>query len=299
MRCTQGVRGILTGTRPAALVASAVLATAVGASGQGARAAAPAGAPATTATRSAPVQPCPTQPVEPNPPAAATPAATVPVPAPVDLPASSAAFGAGYPGNARYLVGPGDWTCDAVYFAGDGGEQAYLHPAPAESDPVGARFASLVQAVFDSGGAQTDVDLACPFIAQATAPTTPGGQPATCLAPPPQSADQVHPVATGTPGLHVAAVGVPSGVREPNIAASGQSPPAGPSRPVVALVTLQGPQGTAQEISCAMTGSTAVESCQASLGYFLATSAVGGQLSDTELAGAVADLDAFVAAFLG
>ncbi|MQS17022.1 hypothetical protein F7Q99_33745 [Streptomyces kaniharaensis] len=256
------------------------------------------GSPA-SAARTAPVHACPDEPLTPGLPPLKPLPNTVPLPDPVHLAAGTAVFGARYPGNTQYLVAPSDWSCDVVFFSGDGGEQAYIHPGAHTNDPLSAQYTSLVQAVFNSGGVQTDVDLACPFIPQATAPAQPGGQPGTCLAKPRQPADQVHVVPTNTPGLFVTAVGVPAGVRESNIAASQQAPPSGQTNPVVALVTLQGPGGTAQEISCAMPKPAATANCQASLDFFLATSAVGQKLSSTDLSNAIENLNNFLASYLG
>ncbi|WP_280728206.1 hypothetical protein [Kitasatospora sp. MAA4] len=254
------------------------------------------------ASRTAPVQACQGQSNGPGLPPLKALSGTVPVPDPINLPPTAAVFGASYPGDAQYLVAPSGWTCDTVFFSADGGEQAFVHPGASVADPLSAQFSSVVQAVFNSGGVQTNVDLACPFVPQATAPATPGGQPGNCTAPPRQSADRVHAVATGNPGLSVAAIGVPSGVREPNLPVTTQAPPTGPGspgNPVVALVVLQGPQGTAQEVTCSLPKATATAGCQATLGYFLANSPVGQQMSSTDLANAVADLNNFISAFVG
>ncbi|MFJ8623476.1 hypothetical protein ACIRD3_11605 [Kitasatospora sp. NPDC093550] len=290
MRGTRGMRGRAgsrrTGSRRAGsrrvragvLVAAAALAGG-GQFGSGAWPAAAAG--------TAPVRVCPAETLPPGLPSPAAAPASAPVPDGVVLPPSAALFAARYPGDVQYLVAPGDWTCDVVFFAGDGGEQAFVHPGPPVADPAGARFASVVQAVFVSGGAQTNIDLACPFIPQATAS---GG---ICNSPPHQGADRLHPLPVRTPGVFLTAVGVPAGTREPDLPATG-----GPDR-TVALVTFQTPGGPGQEIGCTVPASASpVPTCQAALGHFLATSAAGRQLPPADLAAALADLDAFVAAYL-
>ncbi|MBD0692994.1 hypothetical protein BG452_12065 [Streptomyces sp. CBMA123] len=230
---------------------------------------------------------CPAQAGVPGPPPGAVPA-SVPVPDGVSVPATAAVYGARYPGEAHFLVAPADWTCDAVFFAGDGGQQAYVHPGAPAADPAGTRFDAVVQAVFVSGGAQTEVDLACGLLPAA------GAAPNTCNAPARLPATLVHPVPTRAPGLLPAAVGVPANTREPNLATTG-----GPNR-TVALVTFQSPAGPAQEISCTLPASASpVATCQAALGHLLATGAAAKQLSSADLAAALTDLDAFVAGYLG
>ncbi|MEE1785788.1 hypothetical protein PUR71_23200 [Streptomyces sp. SP17BM10] len=270
------------GSRVGVVVAAAGLAAAVCGAG-------PAVAAGDSGSRTVAVQACPDESTGPGMPPLKALAAQVTLPDGVTLPPGAAVFGARYPGDAQYVVAPGGWTCDVVFFAGDGGEQVYVHPGAHAADPPGASFTSLVQAVFDSGGVQTDVDLACPFIPQAVPP---GGQ---CLAPPRQSADVVHAVRTGDPHLYAAAVSVPAGTREPNLAASGQAPAGTPPGRVFALVTLAGTGGAAQSISCALPGPAAASTCQAALGYLLATSATGQRLSAGRLSAALTDLNGFVA----
>ncbi|MGF1424910.1 hypothetical protein [Kitasatospora sp. LaBMicrA B282] len=335
-------------------------------SGQAAFAAGGAAPPSSSSTRTVPVQACPAEPLAPGAPSPSPSlkpvAGSVPVPNGVTLPPSVTVYGASYPGDAQYLVAPSGWACDVVSFSADGGEQAYVHPGANSTDPLSAQYTSLVHAVFNSGGAQTNIDLACPFIPQAT---TPGGgaPPNTCTAQPHQSGDVLHVVPTNTPGLYVTVVGVPVGVHEPNLAASQQAPTSGQPNPIVSLVTFQGPGGPAQEISCALpkpgqspsaspsastttpspltsptssasstspsspvtspssltppsTASespltslspaaaaspspTSAQNCQATLGYFLATGSLGSQLSSTNLSAALADLNGFIASFLG
>ncbi|MGW2255581.1 hypothetical protein ACWCXH_36265 [Kitasatospora sp. NPDC001660] len=240
-------------------------------------------------SRTVTVQACPDEAVGPGLPPLKALAGRVTLPDAVSLPPGAAVFGARYPGDAQYVVAPGDWACDVVFFSADGGEQVYVHPGPHAADPPSTSYPGLVQAVFNSGGVQTDVDLACPFIPQAAQP------PAQCLAPPRQAADRVHAVPTGDPGLFATAVAVPAGVRETNLAASGQVSANGQPGPVVALVTLAGTGGTAQEIGCAMTGPAAVATCRAGLDQFLAGSAVGQKLSSAQLSAAMADLNSFLA----
>lgn len=269
------------GSRLGVAVAAAGLAAAVCAAAPGV-AAGPGG------SRTVAVRACPQEPTGPGLPPLKALAAQVTLPDGVDLPAGAAVFGAQYPGDAQYVVAPGDWTCDVVFFAGDGGEQVYVHPGPRAADPLGASFTSLVQAVFVSGGVQTDVDLACPFVPQAAR----GGQ---CLAPPRQGADVVHAVPTGDPDLYAAAVSVPAGTREPDLAASGQAPAGAPPGQVLALVTLAGVGGSAQSVSCALPGPDAAGTCRAALGYFLATGTLGQKLSPGQLSAALTDLNGFVA----
>ncbi|MEU9042986.1 MULTISPECIES: hypothetical protein [unclassified Kitasatospora] len=281
----RGTRGTAAGRRTGArrvragvLVAAAVLAG----GGQFAYGAWPAAAAGT-----APVRACPAEALAPGlPPLAAAPS-SVAVPDGVALPSSAAVFAARYPGEVQYLVAPGDWTCDVVFFSGDGGEQAFVHPGAPVANPAGTRFASVVQAVFVSGGAQTNIDLACPFVPQAAA------APNICNSPPRQGADRLHALPVHAPGVFLTAVGVPAGTREPNLPASG-----GPDR-TVALVAFQTPGGPGQEISCTVpTAASPVPTCQAALGFFLATSTTGRQLAPSDLASALADLDAFVASYL-
>ncbi|MER7673965.1 hypothetical protein ABTY61_36660 [Kitasatospora sp. NPDC096128] len=244
------------------------------------------GAGVAAAAGSAPVRACPARTGVPGPPPGAVPA-SVPVPDGVEVPATAAVYGARYPGEVHFLVAPAGWSCDAVFFAGDGGEQAYVHPGAPAADPASTRFDAVVQAVFVSGGAQTDVDLACGLLPAA------GAAPNTCNAPQRSPATRVHPVPTRAPGLLLAAVGVPANTREPNLPATG-----GPNR-TVALVTFQSPGGPAQEISCTLPASASpVPTCRAALGHLLATGAAARQLSRADLAAALADLDAFTAGYL-
>ncbi|MFE2411408.1 hypothetical protein ACFXDE_23980 [Kitasatospora sp. NPDC059408] len=269
------------GSRAGVVMAAAGLAAAV-------CGAAPAVAAGSDGPRTVTVQACPDESTGPGLPPLKALAAQVTLPDGVNLPPGAAVFGARYPGDAQYVVAPGGWTCDVVFFAADGGEQVYVHPGPHAADPLGASYSGLVQAVFDSGGVQTDVDLACPFVPQAAR----GGQ---CLAPPRQAADVVHAVRTGDPNLYAAAVSVPAGTREPNLAASGQAPAGTPPGQVFALVTLAGTGGTAQSVGCAVPGPGAASTCQATLGYFLAGSAMGQKLSAGQLSAALTDLNGFVA----
>lgn len=244
------------------------------------------GAGVASAAGRAPVRACPAQAGVPGPPPGAVPA-SVPVPDGVDVPATAAVYGARYPGEVHFLVAPAGWTCDAVFFAGDGGEQAYVHPGAPAADPAGTRFDAVVQAVLVSGGAQTNVDLACGLLPAA------GAAPNTCNAPQRSPATRVHPVPTRAPGLLLAAVGVPANTREPNLPTTG-----GPNR-TVALVTFQSPGGPAQEIGCTLPASASpVPTCQAALGHLLATGAAAKQLTRADLAAALADLDAFTASYL-
>ncbi|MFF2077944.1 hypothetical protein ACFVXG_24700 [Kitasatospora sp. NPDC058162] len=244
------------------------------------------GAGVASAAGRAPVRACPAQAGVPGPPPGAVPA-SVPVPDGVDVPTTAAVYGARYPGEVHFLVAPAGWTCDAVFFAGDGGEQAYVHPGAPAADPAGTRFDAVVQAVFVSGGAQTNVDLACGLLPAA------GAAPNTCNAPQRSPATRVHPVPTRAPGLLLAAVGVPANTREPNLPTTG-----GPNR-TVALVTFQSPGGPAQEIGCTLPASASpVPTCQAALGHLLATGAAAKQLTRADLAAALTDLDAFTAGYL-
>ncbi|MFD7450846.1 hypothetical protein [Kitasatospora sp. NPDC059827] len=244
------------------------------------------GAGVASAAGSTPVRSCPVRAGAPGPPPGAVPA-SVPAPDGVDVPATAAVYGARYPGEVHFLVAPAGWTCDAVFFAGDGGQQAYVHPGAPAADPASTRFDAVVQAVFVSGGAQTEIDLACGLLPAA------GAAPAACNAPQRSPATRVHPLPTRAPGLLLAAVGVPADTREPNLPAAG-----GPNR-TVALVTFQSPGGPAQEVSCALPASAApVATCRAALGHLLATGAAAKQLSRADLAAALADLDAFVAGYL-
>ncbi|MEV7599023.1 hypothetical protein AB0O91_16725 [Kitasatospora sp. NPDC089797] len=244
------------------------------------------GAGVAAAAAGVPVRACPAQAGAPGPPPGAVPA-TVPVPDGVSVPATAAVYGARYPGEVHFLVAPAGWTCDAVFSAGDGGQQAFVHPGAPAADPAGTRFDAVVQAVFVSGGAQTDVDLACGLVPAA------GAAPNTCNAPDRSPATRVHTVPTRAPGLLLAAVGVPAGTREPNLSGSG-----GPNR-TVALVTFQSPGGPAQEISCTLPATASpVPLCQAALGHLLATGAASKQLSRADLTAALADLNTFVAGYL-
>ncbi|MET8628067.1 hypothetical protein ABZW30_30735 [Kitasatospora sp. NPDC004669] len=245
--------------------------------------------PATAATAVAvPVRACPAEQTGPGlPPPAAAPA-SVALPDGITLPPTAAVYAARYPGEVHYLVAPGGWTCDVVFFSADGGEQAYVHPGAPVADPADARFSAVVQAVFVSGGAQTEIDLACGFIPQA------GAAPHTCNAPARLPADRLHPVATHAPGLLLAAVGVPSDTREPNLPTTG-----GPDR-TVALVAFQSPGGPAQKITCTIPAALApVPTCQAALGHFLATGAAAKQLTPADRSAALTDLNAFIAGYLG
>ncbi|MFJ9776791.1 hypothetical protein ACIRVF_37100 [Kitasatospora sp. NPDC101157] len=267
------------GSRRAGVLAAAVLLAAGGLS-------APAAGVASAAA-GVPVRACPAEATGPGLPALGAVPASVPVPKGVDVPAAAAVYGARYPGETHFLVAPGGWTCDVVFFAADGGEQAFVHPGAPAADPVDARFDAVVRAVFVSGGAQTNVDLVCGLVPRA------GAAPNTCNAPARLPVDQVHPVPTSAPGLLLTAVGVPAGTHEPNLPTSG-----GPNR-TVALLTFRSPGGPAQEISCTLPApADPVRTCQAALGHFLATGAASKQLTRTGLASALTDLDAFVAAYL-
>ncbi|MFJ9844134.1 hypothetical protein ACIRYZ_27485 [Kitasatospora sp. NPDC101155] len=245
------------------------------------------GAAPAAAAVTVPVQACPAEQAGPGlPPLGAVPA-TVALPDGVALPPTAAVYGARYPGEVHYLVAPSGWTCDVVFFSADGGEEAYVHPGAPAADPANTRFTSVVQAVFVSGGAQTNIDLACGFIPQA------GAAPNTCSAPPRLPADRLHPVPTHAPGLLITAAGVPPDTREPNLPTTG-----GPER-TVALLTFQTPGGPAQEITCTVPAAASpVRTCQAALGHFLATGSAAGQLTPADLSAALTDLDAFVAAYL-
>ncbi|MGW2372115.1 MULTISPECIES: hypothetical protein [Kitasatospora] len=245
------------------------------------------GAGVASAAGSAPVRACPAETTGPGLPALGAVPATAAVPDGVDVPATAAVYGARYPGEVHFLVAPGGWTCDVAFFAADGGEEAFVHPGAAVADPTGARFDAVVQAVFVSGGAQTNIDLVCGFVPRA------GAAPNTCNAPARLPADRVHSVPTSAPGLLLTAVGVPANTREPNLPATG-----GPNR-TVALVTFQSPGGPAQAISCTLPASASpVPTCQGALGHFLATGAAAKQLTRADLAAALTDLDAFVASYL-
>ncbi|MFH9347564.1 hypothetical protein [Kitasatospora sp. NPDC017646] len=267
------------GSRRAGVLAAAVLLAAGGLLAPGAGTASAAG--------SVPVRACPAEATGPGlPPLGAVPA-SAPVPNGVDVPATAAVYAARYPGETHFLVAPGAWTCEVVFFAADGGEQAFVHPGAPVAAPVDARFDAVVRAVFVSGGAQTNVDLVCGLAPRA------GASPNTCNAPARLPVDRVHAVPTRAPGLLLTAVGVPANTREPNLRTSG-----GPNR-TVALLTFQSPGGPAQEISCTLPASAApVRTCQAALGHFLATGAAAEQLTRADLAAALSDLDAFVAAYL-
>ncbi|MFJ8475618.1 hypothetical protein [Kitasatospora sp. NPDC094011] len=274
-----GTAASVSGPGRLAVLAAAGLLVASGSLASGAGVAAAAG--------TAPVRACPARASAPGlPPPGAVPA-TVAVPDGVVVPATAAVYGARYPGETYFLVAPAGWTCDTVFFAGDGGQQAYVHPGAPAADPADSRFDAVVRAVFVSGGAQTDVDLACGLVPAA------GAAPNTCDAPARLPATRVHAVPTRAPGLLLTAVGVPANTREPNLPTTG-----GPNR-TVALVTFQSPGGPAQEISCTVPASAAsVPLCQAALGHLLATGAAAEQLSRADLAAALADLDGFVAGYL-
>ena len=143
--------------------------------------------------------------------------ATLSVPASLAPPANAQIFGTWFlPGQVAYLLGPKSATCQAGLGAADGGEGMAATPLSDRS--------AIVTMVVKAGGLGPSMDLACPYIPVVRADDAafrlgeePEG-PTFCAHP---SADVIRQIPTGTASLYAAAVYVPPGVTDPNIAGSG------------------------------------------------------------------------------
>jgi len=190
--------------------------------------------------------------------------ATLSVPASLAPPANAQIFGTWFmPGQVAYLLGPKSATCQAGLAAADGGEGM-------AATPLSDR-AAIVTTLFRAGGLGPSTDLACPYIPAVRAADAVLRQGvestrshAFCAHP---AADVIRQIPTGTASLYAAAVFVPAGVKDPDIAGSG-----GGTDPAVALYTAWADSGAAdgQLVACTLAPAQG-DICAASLKFFLAT----------------------------
>jgi len=189
--------------------------------------------------------------------------ATLSVPASLAPPANAQIFGTWFmPGQVAYLIGPESATCQAGLGAADGGENMAATPLSDRS--------AIVTMLVKAGGLGPSTDLACPYIPAVRAADEAfrlGDEPegSTFCAHPP--ADVIRQIPTHTPSLYAAAVYVPPGVTDPNIAGSG-----GGTDPAIALYTAWADSGAAdgQMVACTLAPAQG-DICAASLKFFLAT----------------------------
>jgi hypothetical protein len=184
--------------------------------------------------------------------------ATLSVPASVAPPANAQIFGTWFvPGQVSYLVGPKSATCQGAFGSGDGGEFMTATPLSDRS--------AIVTMVVKAGGLGPSTDLACPYIPAVYAADKAFRQGYTFCGHP--SADVIRQIPTGTASLYAAAVFVPAGVKDPDVAGSG-----GGTDPAVALYTAWADSGAAdgQLVACTLAPAQG-DICAASLKFFLAT----------------------------
>jgi hypothetical protein len=215
--------------------------------------------------------------------------ATLSLPASLAPPANAQIFGTWFmPGQVAYLLGPKSATCEAGLAAADGGEGMGATPLSDRS--------AIVTTLFRAGGLGPSTDLACPYIPAVRAADAVLRQGvestrsyAFCAHP---AADVIRQIPTGTASLYAAAVFVPAGVKDPDIAGSG-----GGTDPAVALYTAWAGSDAAagQMVACTLAPAQG-DICAASLKFFLATqSAIRTQVSAANLAKMEAALSSFLA----
>jgi hypothetical protein len=215
--------------------------------------------------------------------------ATLSVPASLAPSANAQIFGTWFmPGQVAYLLGPKSATCQAGLAAADGGEGMGATPLSDRS--------AIVTTLFRAGGLGPSTDLACPYIPAVRAADAVLRQGvestrsyAFCAHP---AADVIRQIPTGTASLYAAAVFVPAGVKDPDIAGSG-----GGTDPAVALYTAWAGSDAAagQMVACTLAPAQG-DICAASLKFFLATqSAIRTQVSAANLAKMEAALSSFLA----
>jgi hypothetical protein len=184
--------------------------------------------------------------------------ATLSVPASLAPPANAQIFGTWFmPGQVAYLLGPKSATCQGALGSADGGKFM-------AATPLADRSATVTMTI-DAGGLGPSTDLACPYIPAVRAADVKLRQGYTFCAHP--SADVIRQIPTGTASLYAAAVFVPAGVKDPNIAGSG-----GGTDPAIALYTAWADSGAAdgQMVACTLAPAQG-DICAASLKFFLAT----------------------------
>ncbi|HTX25965.1 MAG TPA: hypothetical protein VME19_02970 [Streptosporangiaceae bacterium] len=210
--------------------------------------------------------------------------ATLSVPVSGAPPANAQIFGTWFlPGQVAYLLGPKSATCQAGLGSADGGEATAAIPL---SDP-----SAIVRMTVRAGGLGPSTDLACPYIPAVRAADEEFRRGYAFCAHP--SADVIRQIPTGTASLYAAAVFVPAGVKDPDIAGSG-----GGTDPAVALYTAWAGSDAAagQMVACTLAPAQG-DICAASLRFFLATqSAIRTQVSAARLAAMEAALSSFLAA---
>jgi hypothetical protein len=211
------------------------------------------------------------------------PPATLSVLASLAPPGNARIFGTWFlPGQVSYLLGPKAATCQAGLGSADGGESM-------AATPVADRSA-IVTMTIRAGGAGPSTDLACPYIpaVRAADEAFRHGY-AFCNHP---SGDVIRQIPTDTASLYAAAVFVPAGVKDPDIAGSG-----GGIGPAIALYTAWAGSGGAsgQMIACTLAPAQR-DICAASLKFFLATqSSIRTQMSAANLAKMEEGLSSFLA----
>jgi hypothetical protein len=209
--------------------------------------------------------------------------ATLSLPASLAPPANAQIFGTWFmPDQVAYLLGPRSATCQAGLGSADGGEGM-------EAIPLADRSA-IVTTTFHAGGVGPSTDLACPYIPAVRAADEVLRQGYTFCAHP--SADVIRQIPTHTASLYAAAVFVPPGVKDPDIAGSGHG-----TDPAVALYTAwAGSDGAAGQMTACTLAPAQGDICAASLKFFLATqSAIRTQISAANLATMEAALSSFLA----
>ncbi len=211
------------------------------------------------------------------------PPATLSLPASLAPPGNARIFGTWFlPGQVSYLLGAKAATCQAGLGSADGGEGM-------AATPVSDRSA-VVTMTIRAGGAGPSTDLACPYIPAVRAADEAFRRGYAFCAHPP--ADVIRQIPTDTASLYAAAVFVPAGVKDPDIAGSGDG-----IGPAIALYTAwAGSDGAAgQMVACTLTPAQG-DICAASLKFFLATqSSIRTQMSAANLAKVEQGLSSFLA----
>jgi hypothetical protein len=209
--------------------------------------------------------------------------ATLSLPASLAPPGNARIFGTWFlPGQVSYLLGPKSATCQGALGSADGGEFMAATPLADRS--------AIVTMTIDAGGAGPNTDLACPYIPAVRAADKVFRRGYIFCTHP--SADVIRQIPTGTASLYAAAVFVPAGVTDPDIAGSGHG-----TDPAVALYTAwAGSDGAAgQMVACTLAPAQG-DICAASLKFFLVTqSHIHTQVSAANLATMEAALSSFLA----